>query len=107
MHDIDDDLVSLVGFKPDIPIKSMSPMKEIETEKLNFCVSKNLAASKNKYLPDIFSENIIGMTDQTVQIQTNDLSKADVFLIKEHFSFNSKASFSTYKTERRDTDKTI
>ena len=82
-------------------------MKESETENLNFCVSKNLAASKNKYLPDNFLENIIGMTDKTVRIQTNDLSKVNVFLIKEHFSLNSKASFSTYKTERRNGNKFI
>ena len=107
MHDIDDDLVSLVGFKPDIPIKSISPMKDIETKKLNFCVCKKLAASKNKYLPDLFSENIIDITDETVQIQTKDLSKADVLLIKGHFSFNWNASFSTYRTERRNGNKYI
>ena len=58
MHDIEDDLVSLVGFKPKIPIQSISPIKESETENLNFCVAKTLLPQKMNICQIIFMKKL-------------------------------------------------
>ena len=60
----------------------------------HFCVAENGPDFKNKYLPDILNEEITDISEDRIEILSNNLQLNDLHRLRDHILENSLCSFS-------------
>ena len=66
----------------------------------HFCVAQNQPNFRNNYLPDGLNEEIVNISEYSVEILSINLELGDIKKVREHISENSFYSFSNYSANK-------